>query len=71
MAALQALVNSLSPEIFGTSKDGDKLTPEQIKQLSDKMDELMGTDGSSGVDQSNRERGEVRLFLTPCKGDLL
>ena len=71
MAALQALVNSLSPEIFGTSKDGDKLTPEQIKQLSDKMDEIIGTDGPSSVGQNSSERGEVRPFLTPCKDDSL
>jgi hypothetical protein len=42
MAVLQALVKSISPEILGTTGDGDKLTPEQARKLSAKVSELLG-----------------------------
>jgi hypothetical protein len=59
-AGLQALINSLSPEILGReNEDGDELTPEQIKKLSDKLNEIMGQ--PSG--QNHNESGEVRILL--------
>jgi hypothetical protein len=62
VVALQALVSSLSPDILGSTQHGEKLTPEQIKKLSDKLEELVGDGGSGEFTQNQNEKGEVRLY---------
>ncbi|KAI0082830.1 hypothetical protein K474DRAFT_1767595 [Panus rudis PR-1116 ss-1] len=61
--ALQALINSVSPEGTQGSNGGDSnLTPDQIRKLSEKLGELLGDDGlpSDIADGTKRnEKGEL------------
>lgn len=63
LAALQALLGSIAPE---GSDDNSKLTPEQLKKLSKKLDEILGEDKGEGVVNQN-EKGEVCLLLFTSK----
>ena len=58
-AALQALFNSLSPNVPGAGPSS-QLSPLQLKHLADKIDEVLGGGGDSEGSQMN-EKGEVRL----------
>lgn len=55
-AALQALLNSLTP---GAQAEQDaKLNPDQVRAISDKLGQLLGGDAVPDVGQRN-EKGEV------------
>ncbi|OCH87405.1 hypothetical protein OBBRIDRAFT_814126 [Obba rivulosa] len=54
--ALQALFNSLAPGISSSQNDA-KLTPDQARKISDKLDELLG-DGVAEAESSGQRRNE-------------
>ena len=55
---MQALLGSLSPE--DTSKHEGKITSDQVKKISEKLDQILGAAPEPGVDERRNERGEVR-----------
>ena len=54
--ALQALLSSLGQS---SSQNGSKLPADQVKKLSEKLEELMGNVGPADLSQPRNERGEV------------
>lgn len=56
---MQALLGSLAP---GT-ENGSKLTTDQVKKLSEKIEELVGGVGSSDMGQTRNEKGEVSFSI--------
>ncbi|KAL7283624.1 hypothetical protein ACG7TL_003059 [Trametes sanguinea] len=54
--ALQALLNSLSPG--AQAGEGDKLNPDQVRRISDKLGELLGEDAMPDMGRRN-EKGEL------------
>lgn len=54
---MQALLASLTPDV--PDADGGKLTPDQVRALSEKLKELVGEDAADGFAQQHNARGEV------------
>ncbi|TFY61842.1 hypothetical protein EVG20_g6904 [Dentipellis fragilis] len=58
--ALEALLQSVSPESSISAGTGGKVTGEQVQRLSDKLGELLGdAEGPAGVTERRNERGEL------------
>ncbi|KAA1469195.1 hypothetical protein DENSPDRAFT_927947 [Dentipellis sp. KUC8613] len=58
--ALEALLQSISPESGGSTDNGGKVMGENIQRLSDKLGELLGdAEAPAGVAERRNERGEL------------
>lgn len=52
-------MKSISPEVLGSTRDGDELTPEQTERLSKKLTDLLGEGESDNPVQHWNEVGKV------------
>ncbi|KAJ3558498.1 hypothetical protein NM688_g892 [Phlebia brevispora] len=57
--ALHALLNSLSPGSAVSQSGEDKLSAEQVRKLSDKLEEIIGLGTASGDGTRRNEKGEL------------
>jgi hypothetical protein len=64
LKAFQALINSISPDnSHPAGTPNNKITPEQLRSITEKLGEIVGNNGNEGL---RNDKGEVCPYFFEC-----